>query len=318
VIILGNKNRITNEDKKTITSKVGLIHYVDITHHTDEDIVQDIKRYIEEKKVEFLVLNLDKYLSTKLKSYLEELEYDGVEIMIYAEFAHKFLNEEYVNFNEKNLDVYRSIHHNELTQVLKRVFDFHFALLALLFLTPFIVIIAFFIKLKSPEGGVFFTQQRLGRNGRFFRVFKFRTMVPNAEKKLKIMLEENPEVKKEYLKYRKLKEDPRIIPGIGHFIRKTSLDELPQFMNVLLGSMSVVGPRPYIQDEFCNHDQRFVDVILSVRPGVTGFWQVGDRSEGTFNERVLSDIQYITEQTFIGDIKIIIKTVTSMLSSKGI
>jgi len=170
MIILGNKNSITDEDKKTISSKVDLIHYVDITHHSDDEIMQDIRDHIEEKKVEFLVLNLDKYLSTKLKSYLEKLEYDGLEIMIYAEFAHKFLNKEYVDYNEKNLEVYQRIHYDDGRDILKRVFDFHFSLFALLFLAPFMLIIAFFIKLRSPEGKIFFTQQRLGLNGKFFRV----------------------------------------------------------------------------------------------------------------------------------------------------
>ena len=318
MIILGTEHSISDEDKVKISSKVEEAHYIDIVNHTDSEIVEDIKKHLLKTEADFLVLNLDKKLSIKLKAYLEELDYSGLEIMIFAEFSHKFLNSEFVEFNEKNIEVYKSIHHDENKQFFKRVFDFHFSFLALIFLAPFIALIAFLIKLKSPEGKVFFTQQRLGLNGHFFRVYKFRTMVPNAEKKLQDMLESDPQVKEEYLKYRKLQNDPRIIPGIGHFIRKTSLDELPQFLNVLLGTMSVVGPRPYIEEEFCNHDQKFLDVILSVPPGVTGFWQVGDRSKGTFNERVLDDIHYITHQSFIGDIRIIVKTVTSMLSSKGI
>jgi len=318
VIILGNKYDITDEEKHLLLTKVESIHNISIKNSTDNKRIDEIKTHIENNKVEFLVLNIDDEVSTHLKSYLEELDYDGLKIIIFSQFAKEFLKREFIEFSEENIDIYQSIHNDESYKIEKRIFDFFFSLFALFLLLPFILIIAIMIKIKSPEGKIFFTQQRLGLNGSFFRVFKFRTMVPNAEKKLRVMLESNEDMKQEYLKYRKLKEDPRIIPFIGHILRKTSLDELPQFCNVFLGSMSVVGPRPYIENEFCNHDSKFLDVILSAKPGVTGLWQVSNRNNDTFNDRVLQDIEYISNQSFIGDIKIILKTILVVVKRKGI
>lgn len=161
-----------------------------------------------------------------------------------------------------------------------------------------------------------FSQQRLGRNNTFFRVYKFRTMIPNAERVLKDMLSKNQKLHNEYIKYRKLENDPRIIPNIGNFLRKTSLDELPQFFNVLIGNMSIVGPRPYIESEFYNHDQRYRDIILSINPGITGYWQVGDRHKDTFENRVNKDLEYIVIQSLL-DIKIPLKTISVMIFRKG-
>ena len=318
MIILGNKYNITKQEKQLLLSKVESIQNICIKDKKDEEIINQLELSIKENKVEFLVLNLDGDISTPLKSYLEQLDYDGLKIVVYAQFAKEFLKKDFIEFSEENINIYQSIHNDESQKVGKRIFDFFFSVFALLLLSPFILIIAIMIKIKSPEGKVFFTQQRLGLNGKFFRVFKFRTMVANAEEKLRAMLESDEEIRQEYLKYRKLKEDPRIIPIIGQILRKTSLDELPQFFNVLLGSMSVVGPRPYIENEFYNHDSKFLDVILSVKPGVTGLWQVSNRNNDTFNDRVLQDIKYINEQSMISDIKIVFKTILVVVKRKGI
>ncbi|MBD3842517.1 MAG: sugar transferase, partial [Campylobacterales bacterium] len=197
------------------------------------------------------------------------------------------------------------------------VFDFFFSLFALILLSPVMIFIAIAIKIKSPNGPILFTQQRLGLNGKFFRVYKFRTMIPDAEAVLAKWLETHPEIRDEYLTYRKLKNDPRIIPIIGEFLRKTSLDEIPQFFNVLLGDMSVVGPRPYIANEFHNHSRQYVEVITSVKPGITGYWQVKTRNKSTFNQRVEMDMEYIKNQTFWLDLKIIFQTVLVMIFKKG-
>lgn len=318
MIILGNKNSISTEDKEKLSRKLEQVHLIVLNGNPDEDIIDTIAEELKKNTISFLVLNLDKKLSLKIKSYLEGLNYEGLEIMLFADFSYKFLNKKYMEFNENNLDTFQAIEDKQVRQFSKRLFDFTFASCALVIIFPVISIIAILIKMKSPEGNVFFTQQRLGMNGHFFRVLKFRTMVPNAESKLQDMMKNMPEVKEEYLKYRKLKNDPRIIPGIGHFLRKTSLDELPQFINVFLGSMSIVGPRPYIEEEFVNHDKKYLDIILSVRPGVTGLWQVSERHNDTFDERVERDLEYITHQSFLGDLKIIFQTVFVMATGKGI
>jgi exopolysaccharide production protein ExoY len=240
-----------------------------------------------------------------------------VKFLTYSDFSSKYLNKCHIEFNEKNFKVLQDIHQDNSKQFGKRVFDIVFSLFAITMLTPVYIIVALLIKIKSPGAPVIFTQQRLGLNGKFFRVYKFRSMIPNAEKVLEDMLENDPKVREEYLTYRKLKVDPRIIPGIGNKIRDYSIDELPQFFNVLLGHMSVVGPRPYIANEFHNHSKQFVKVITSVKPGVTGYWQVYARNKSTFNTRVDMDIEYIQNQTFKGDLKIIIKTVLVMIFKKG-
>ena len=317
MIILGNKNTITKVEKELLLKKVKKIQYVDISHHSDNEIIESVKKLVDEHNVDFIVLNIEKKISIKLKSYLEELDYEGIKIFVFSEFTKKFLNRVYVEFNEKNLEVYNSIHNNLKKQIIKRIFDFFFSFFAIVCLSPILMIISIMIKIKSPDGSIFFSQQRSGRNNTFFRVYKFRTMIPNAEKVLKDMLEKNEEIRNEYIKFRKLKNDPRIIPGIGDFLRKTSLDELPQFFNVLIGNMSIVGPRPYIENEFYSHDKRFKDLILSMDPGITGYWQVGDRHNDTFENRVNKDLEYMTIQSFALDIKIILKTICVMVFRKG-
>lgn len=317
MIILGNKNTITKIEKELLLKKVKKIQYVDISHHSDKEIIESVKKMIDEHNVEFIVLNIEKKISIKLKSYLEELDYEGIKIFIFSEFTKKFLNRVYVEFNEKNLEVYNSIHHNLQKQITKRIFDFFFSIFAIVCLSPILIIISIMIKIKSPNGPIFFSQQRLGRHNTFFRVYKFRTMIPNAEKVLKDMLEKDEKIRNEYLKYRKLKDDPRIIPSIGNFLRKTSLDELPQFFNVLIGNMSIVGPRPYIENEFYNHDKKYKDIILTMNPGITGYWQVGDRHNDTFENRVNKDLEYMTIQSFALDIKIIFETIKVMIFKKG-
>ncbi|MBD3808167.1 MAG: sugar transferase, partial [Epsilonproteobacteria bacterium] len=125
------------------------------------------------------------------------------------------------------------------------------------------------------------------------------------------------EIRDEYLTYRKLKNDPRVIPVVGEFLRKTSFDEIPQFLNVLIGDMSIVGPRPYIANEFHKHAKQYVTIITSVKPGITGFWQVTERNNTTFDKRVDMDISYIINRTFWLDLKIIFQTVLVMVLKKG-
>lgn len=200
-----------------------------------------------------------------------------------------------------------------------RFFDIFFATVAIIISMPVMLVVALLIKLNSPKGSILFKQKRLGLDGKLFNVYKFRTMVPNAEEKLKEMLEKDPVLKKEYLTFRKLKKDPRIIPNIGNFLRKSSLDELPQFFNVLFGQMSVVGPRPYIEDEFDIYPTRLqLKIVTAVKPGITGYWQViPTRHDTTFESRVETDIEYIEKKSFVLDFEIIAKTVGVMALRKG-
>jgi len=317
MLILGKKYKISPEDEKIITKQFEQIHKICIVNTKTTEIITKIESHIKNDKVSYIVLNLDVNISLDLECYLEDLDYNGVKFITFSEFSSKFLNKCNIEFNEKNFKVLQDIKHDSRKQFGKRIFDIGFSLFAITLLTPVYIIVALLIKIKSPGAPVIFTQQRLGLNGKFFRVFKFRSMIPNAEKVLEDMLENDPKVKDEYLTYRKLKVDPRIIPGIGNKIRDYSLDELPQFFNVLLGDMSVVGPRPYIANEFHNHSKQNVKVITSVKPGVTGYWQVKERNKSTFNTRVEMDVEYIQNQTFWGDIKIIFQTILVIVFKKG-
>ncbi len=200
----------------------------------------------------------------------------------------------------------------------KRSFDITFSLLALLITFPLLLVIALIIKL-TDRGDIFFKQKRPGLRGQNFVLYKFRTMYPNNEKILEDYLNKNLKAREEWKLYRKLKSyDPRVTP-IGRILRKFSLDELPQFFNVLKGDMSVVGPRPYIYEELEEYKipESVRQKLFSVKPGITGLWQVQARNEATFEDRVRLDLDYIDNLSFWLDLKIIFKTIWVMLTGKG-
>jgi Undecaprenyl-phosphate galactose phosphotransferase WbaP len=198
----------------------------------------------------------------------------------------------------------------------KRPFDILFSIFALALISPLMLIIALIIKL-TDGGSVFYGHTRVGYNGKKFKVLKFRSMYMDADKRLKEILEKNPEARREWENTFKLKNDPRVTP-IGKFLRKTSLDELPQFFNVLKGDMSVVGPRPVVEEELEKYYRDKAELYKSVRPGVTGYWQVEGRSDvEDYEERVKMDEWYIKNQSFWLDLKIILKTIKVMLTGKG-
>lgn len=198
---------------------------------------------------------------------------------------------------------------------LKRAFDIAFSVFALLFFFPLFLGLAIIIRLTS-KGPAIYAHERIGRGGKTFRCFKFRSMYADSDERLKELLKNNPEMKEEWDRSHKLKNDPRITP-IGKFIRKTSLDEFPQFLNVLKGDLSVVGPRPVVRAEVNKHLKEKAPKILSVRPGLTGIWQVSGRSNTTYAERIMMDEAYIDSHNLWLDIKLIAKTVPAMLSKRG-
>ena len=194
---------------------------------------------------------------------------------------------------------------------LKRVLDIAIALSAL---PMIILLIAPFVLLISLDGGrVFYRQKRLGKNGRVFHMWKLRSMVPNADKKLAQYLKEHPNSKAEWEKHQKLKMDPRITP-VGRIIRKTSIDELPQFWNVLIGDMSIVGPRPIMVEQ---QNLYPCTAYYELRPGITGYWQVSERNESSFTERAPFDAQYYRELSLWTDLRCILKTFSAVLRATG-
>ena len=212
-------------------------------------------------------------------------------------------------------DIHEQVH-NQWAQRIKRVIDVVGALAGILLLSPILITAALAIKLTS-EGPVFFAQERLGRNGIWFKALKFRTMYPDAEAKLQELLRNDPALRDEYNRYHKLSRDPRVT-SIGRFLRKTSLDELPQLFNVLRGEMSLVGPRAYLPFEVLemNGTERILQ-ILQVKPGITGFWQVGGRNTVSFEERLDMEVFYVHNWSVGMDLYLLVNTVWVLGFSRG-
>lgn len=185
----------------------------------------------------------------------------------------------------------------------------------LLVLIPLTIAVWIANKLSKENGPIFYTQERIGQDGKIFKMYKYRSMVIGADEKLKEYLEKNEEAQKEYKEYKKLKNDPRITK-IGKILRKTSLDEFPQFINVLKGDMSLVGPRPYLLREK-EEINGFFKYITSCKPGITGLWQTRGRSNTTFTDRLTMDMEYYYNHTLKTDIKLIYKTVKNVIKREG-
>lgn len=202
-----------------------------------------------------------------------------------------------------------------IERFIKRAVDFLGGVVGTILLVP--VTIAVFIgnKILKDNGPIFYTQERIGKNGKKFKMYKFRSMVLNADEKLEKYLSENEEARKEYKKYRKLKNDPRITK-MGRLLRKTSLDEFPQFINVIKGDMSLVGPRPYLEIEK-EEMNGFFKYITSMKPGLTGFWQVNGRNDVTFVDRLDMDMNYYYTRSLKLDAKILYKTVKKVIKREG-
>lgn len=203
-----------------------------------------------------------------------------------------------------------------LYKVLKRIIDIIGALVGTVILIPTTVIIYLARKIsKEDNGPLFYEQLRYGKNGKVFRLYKYRSMCIGADKKLKEYLENNKEAKKEFEKTHKLQNDPRITK-IGDFLRKTSLDELPQMINILKGDMSFVGPRPVVEkevEEYGKDKEKF----LSVKPGLTGYWQVNGRSNTTYKERMEMELYYVDNCSLWLDVKIFFKTFITVFKKEG-
>ncbi|GIW57657.1 MAG: multidrug MFS transporter [Candidatus Dojkabacteria bacterium] len=217
---------------------------------------------------------------------------------------------------------YTEIKKSIFYEFFKRFTDIVFSLILLIFFTPINILVAIAIKLDSPGPILADTPERVGKNGKLFKMYKFRSMVQNAH----LLLTEDPEFAKLYEQYKKgsykLKNDPRIT-RVGRFIRKHSLDEVPQLINVIKGDMSLVGPRAYYPDELREQQKKYpatkdaVKIVLSVKPGITGYWQVSGRSEINFDKRIEMDADYVKKRSILYDLYIIARTPWAMITGRG-
>ena len=194
---------------------------------------------------------------------------------------------------------------------LKRGLDLLLVLLAAPFVVPLVFVLAFLV--RRDGGPAFYCQDRIGRDGRVFRIWKLRSMVPDADALLAAHLEAHPEARDEWDRTQKLRDDPRITP-VGRLIRKTSLDELPQLWNVVAGDMSLVGPRPMLPAQAPRYPGR---AYYRLRPGLTGFWQISSRTQSSFAERAVFDSRYAAELSFLTDLRVLFATVRVVLRGTG-
>lgn len=198
--------------------------------------------------------------------------------------------------------------------IFKRISDIFLSIVGIIITSPVFVIISVISLIEDPKAPIFFKQKRIGKGGALFHIYKFRSMVTDAEERLK----SNKELYEKYIRNNyKLEphEDPRITT-LGRFLRKTSLDELPQLLNVLKGDMSLIGPRPVVEEELKEYGYRTSD-FTSVKPGLTGYWQVSGRSDVGYPERVDIELYYVYNQSLSLDVKIFIKTILIVITKKG-
>ena len=198
---------------------------------------------------------------------------------------------------------------------IKRGFDIVLSLIGVVFLIPISVIIKIAYILDKDYNSIFYTQDRIGKNGKIFRLYKYRSMIPNADDELKRILKKNKRLAKEYRINKKLRKDPRITK-IGRIIRRLSVDELPQIINILKGDMSFIGNRPYLPREIEDMGQ-YYDDIVKTKPGLTGYWQVSGRSDVTFDYRLKLEKYYSNYCGLKMDIKIFFKTFKAVFGGKG-
>ena len=196
---------------------------------------------------------------------------------------------------------------------LKRAIDIVGASVGLLLCIPIFLLVG--IALKQEGGSVFFAHHRVGRRGRVFPCYKLRTMLPDAQSRLDAYLASHPEAREEWARDFKLRDDPRVTK-LGQFLRRSSLDELPQLWNVLIGDMSLVGPRPVVEAELERYGQH-VQAYLAMRPGITGLWQVSGRNDTGYEQRVALDAQYVREWSVWLDCVILVRTVEVVLMRRG-
>ncbi len=221
------------------------------------------------------------------------------------------LKQEETLVSESSVEIVEPLYYT----IIKRSIDFFCGLFGCFFLIPLTIAIKIASLATKDTAPIFFKQERIGRDGRTIYIYKFRSMIPNADKALERLIETDEAIRIEYKRYKKLKNDPRITK-IGKFIRDTSIDEFPQFINILKGDMSVVGPRPYLFREKEDMGE-YYETIVKMKPGLTGYWQVNGRSGTDFVDRLVKDEYYLSHRGIRMDTKIMIKTFSKVLKKEG-
>ncbi|MCX7633627.1 MAG: undecaprenyl-phosphate galactose phosphotransferase WbaP [Turneriella sp.] len=280
--------------------------------------LRDLEKLLRQKRAECVLLAMP-HASREKTSQLAERVYRHVHhVLVIPEMrSGALLNSELYHLFVQQLFLIKL--RNSLTgkpaRFTKMVFDISLVLLSLPLLLPFFIVIAAVIRITS-RGPAIYGQTRIGKNGRRFKVLKFRTMYRDAESRLQELLAHDPAARAEWQKYHKLRNDPRITP-IGRWLRRSSLDELPQLLNVLKGEMSLVGPRPVTEAELRERYRERADYYKLVRPGITGLWQISGRNDVSYEERVNLDTWYVFNWSLYIDMVILYKTIGVVLRQRG-
>ncbi len=280
--------------------------------------VSEFPKFIKDYGIETAVIAMPSLSSEKLSILTANVQNNTLNTMLIPDLKgvallntdlfHLFREEIFLMNIKNNLK-------SGINRFIKRFFDISVCILSMPIILPIITIISIIIRLESP-GSAIYTHERVGKNGKIFKCYKFRTMHKDADKKLDMLLQNNEETRKEWLNNWKLKNDPRIT-RTGRFLRKTSLDELPQVWNVLRGEMSIVGPRPVTREEIDEYYKDAAKLCFSVLPGITGLWQVSGRTNTGYDYRVKLDGWYIMNWSLWLDIVILFKTIKVVLKAEG-
>ncbi|MGL5596015.1 MAG: exopolysaccharide biosynthesis polyprenyl glycosylphosphotransferase [Cetobacterium sp.] len=271
---------------------------------------------VDKENIQEIIIAIPDISDSDVNSILDNVYSKVKRIKIIPKVSRSFtVTPEIQDYDSLMLISSKNLNLSKKRKFLKRIEDIFIGIIGLLSLIPLTILVWLKTEKKERENGIFFTQDRIGLDGKKIKIYKYRSMVTGADDILKKLLEETPELKEEYKKHKKLKNDPRITK-IGAFLRKTSLDEFPQFINVLKGEMSFVGPRPYLFNEIEDMGSAY-DKIIKLKPGITGMWQAHGRSETDFNERLVLDEYYYRNWSLWLDIIIIIKTIKNVVAREG-
>lgn len=319
--------KISNNNRFALTSVKG---YVDVNNTKDlfgfkqENIIKHSRVYdydnlneaIENNEIEQIIIALPEANQQVIDKVMSDI-YGKVASVKYLPNVNGTMtfSSEVQDFDGQLLIATSNDTIGILDKFIKRFIDILAGIVGVITLLPLMVYVKYKYVKSGDYDNIMFSQYRIGKNGKLIKIYKFRSMIPNAEKELERLMKEDPKIKEEYLTNKKLKDDPRITP-VGHFLRKTSLDEWPQFINVLKGEMSFIGPRPYLPREKEDMGQ-YYDSIIKLKPGVTGMWQANGRSDVEFSYRCKLDDYYYHNWSVWLDFTIMYKTVKSVVYGKG-
>lgn len=308
------KTLILQEGYKNFERSILPIRYKEISII---DGSSDYSDYIKSHPEAFYMIALDSLADIDIEKLIETISDNGANYAIVPPVKGLSLygnSPQYFFGHDIMLMQPRPKITSPFSRIIKRAVDICGSLFLLALLSPLFLILT--ILIRKEGGDAFFGHKRLGRNGKEFYCLKFRTMIPNAEKVLQELLAKDPEAKAVWDTHMKILNDPRITK-LGDFLRKSSIDELPQLVNVLKGEMSMVGPRPIVRDETKHFNKEQLACYLSVRPGITGLWQVSGRNDTTTKHKAQLDAWYVTNWSFWHDIVIILKTFTVLVKRSG-